>query len=147
MARKVRTHLFSVGETGSSLEPRHLSKQEFGKRLYNLMLRKGWNQSELARQAGIQRDSVSTYINGRSLPTPKNLLALSTALGVEAELLLPNHTEEAIEADETSFSFKVSPSQPNTAWLRVNRLVTLATAVKIAELLENDNATDTSRSR
>jgi hypothetical protein len=35
---------------------------------------------------------------------------------------------------------KVSTNTPNVAWLRVNRLVTLPTALKIAEALRVDDA-------
>jgi transcriptional regulator with XRE-family HTH domain len=126
--------------------PKHLTKQEFGKRLYRLMLAKGWNQSELGRQSGLPRDSVSTYVRGRSLPTPQNLMALSEALGVSQEELLPNHTESAIDEDTPSFEMKTSTSSPNMAWVRVNRLVTMQTAIRIADLLENDRVLDRSGS-
>ena len=67
----------------SNLIPRHLSKQEFGKRLYKLMLERGWHQSELARQSGLPRDSISVYVRGKSLPTPTSLQALARAFGVQ----------------------------------------------------------------
>lgn len=144
MPRKTRTHI--VNDAQSPLTPKHLTKQQFGQRLYNLMLGKGWTQSELARRAGLPRDAVSVYVRGKSFPTPLNLRALVEALGVSEIELLPNHTESAINEDEPSFEFKVSPSSPSTAWLRVNRLVTLATAIKIAEILEADRAVDGDRS-
>src|ERR1043165_6798156 len=80
MPRKVRTHV-GIGDMPSSgLTPNHLTKQEFAKRVYNLMLNKGWHQSELARQAGLTRDSISTYINGKVFPTPSKLGKLAKAL-------------------------------------------------------------------
>lgn len=132
---------------GSSLAPKHLQKQEFGRRVYRLMNEKGWHQSELARKANLNRAAISTYINGRVLPTPTHLKSLAEALGVQAEQLLPNHAEKAIEDDSPSFELKVSPGAPNTAWVRVNRLVSLGTAVKIANLLENDDALNRGGSR
>jgi len=148
MPRKVRTHVTGAEELqGIPLAPRSLTKQEFGKRLYRLMLAKGWHQSELARQAGIPRDAVSTYIRGKALPTPTNLQKLSDALGVPPEELLPNHTEVAIDEDEVpAFEMKVSTGAPSMAWVRVNRLVSTQTAVKIAELLDNDDALNRSGS-
>jgi transcriptional regulator with XRE-family HTH domain len=102
------------------------------------MLQKGWNQSELARQAGIPRDSISTYVRGLSLPTPSNLAKVAAALGEDAERLLPNYVESAINADQSSLEMKVSTNRPDEAWLRVDRRVTMATAVKVIELLNDD---------
>lgn len=147
MTRKVRTHIASDGTSDVRLAPRHLTKQEFGKRLYNLMIRKGWHQSELARQSGLPRDSISVYIRGKSLPTPTSLPALALALGISTEELLPNHIEGAIDEDHPSMEFKVSPNAPDKAWLRVNRLVTVRMALKIMDMLETDDAVDRSGGR
>jgi transcriptional regulator with XRE-family HTH domain len=146
VVRRSRTHLPGDNQTPSSLVPKHLTKQEFGKRLYGLMLARGWNQSELGRQSGLPRDSISTYVRGQSLPTPQNLKALSEAFGIEAEELLPNQVESAIDEDNPSFEMKTSTSAPNMAWVRVNRLVTMQTAIRIADLLENDRVLDRSGS-
>jgi transcriptional regulator with XRE-family HTH domain len=121
-----------------TLPPKQITKQEFGKRLYQLMLSRGWNQSELARQADLPRDSISTYVRGVAFPTPKSLKALAGALGVPMTEVLPNAIEPADDDELPSFEMKVPPSAPNTAWLRVNRLVSLSTATKIAQLIESD---------
>lgn len=140
MPSKVRTHITGDTLPDHVLAPTHLTKQQFGKRLYKLMLGKGWHQSELHRQSGLPRDSISTYIRGKSLPTPQSLQKLAEALGVKPEELLPNHTESAIDEDTPSFEMKVSPNAPNTAWLRVNRLVSMPSALKIADILAHDDA-------
>lgn len=148
MARKHRTHLgVSDTPTTPALLPKHLSKQEFGRRLYNLMLAKGWHQSELARQSGLPRDRISTYVRGAAMPSPQNVQALAAALGVEADAIMPNHVMSAIDEDVPALEIKSSPATPGKAWLRVNRLVLMATAVKIAELLEQDHAADGSGGR
>lgn len=141
MANNVRTFIGDA-PTDQSLRPKHLTKQEFGRRLSRLMLAKGWHQSELARRAGIARDSVSTYIRGVSLPEPGNLELLARALGVEPIDLLPNHVEAAIDNDIPSLEMKVSSSDPRVAWLRINRLVSTSTCVKIVELLGADVVPD-----
>lgn len=146
MTNRVRTHISGDTPTETRLVPKHLTKQQFGKRLYNLMLGKGWTQSELARQSGLPRDSISVYVRGRSLPTPASLSALATALGVTSDELLPNHIEGAIDEDMPAMELKVSPNAPNVAWLRVNRLVSTKTALTIMEMLETDNAVDGKRS-
>lgn len=142
MTRAVRTHLLTDTQSPATLVPKHLTKQEFGRRLYSMMIGRGWTQSELARQSGLQRDSVSTYVRGKSLPTPLNLEALAKAFGVTPEEMLPNQIESAIDEDNPSFEMKVSVGAPGTAWVRVNRLVSMTTAVKIAEMLDADQATE-----
>ena len=147
MARKTRIHLPADSASDPKLAPKHLTKQEFGKRLYNLMLRKGWHQSELARQSGLPRDSISVYIRGKSLPTPVSLKQLADALDITPEELLPNHAESAIDEDMPSIEFKVSPNMPDRAWLRVNRLVSVRAGLEVMTILENDNVADRGRSR
>lgn len=142
MANKVRTHILSDAPTDKKLTPKHLTRQEFAKRVYQLMLGKGWNQSELSRRSGLPRDSISVYMRAKSLPTPVNLQRLASALGVAPEELLPNRLESAIDEDNPSFEIRSPQGMPSKAWVRVNRLVSMSTATKIAELLEADNAAD-----
>lgn len=151
MPRKVRTHITDetteVPATSERpLAPKHLTKLEFGRRLYKLMLDRGWHQSELSRQSGLPRDSISVYVRGKSFPTPTSLQALARAFGVAPHELLPNHVESAIDEDHPAFEMKISPNAPNVAWLRLNRLVSVKTAVKIAEMLEAEDASDRSGS-
>lgn len=142
MARKVRTWIDGDTPTDEGLRPKHLTKQEFGRRLYKLMIRKGWTQSELARQAGIARDSVSTYVRGVSLPEPLNLERLAKALDVSAVELLPNHTEAAMDDETPSLELKISTANSLVSWLRVNRLVSTDTAMKVVQLLNADKLPD-----
>lgn len=141
MPNVIRTHVGDdVLSEETKLAPKHMTKQEFARRLYRLMVSKGWNQSELARQANMPRDSVSVYVRAKSLPTPANLEKLAKALDVEAEELLPNYVEGAIDRDEPSFEMKVSPNAPAVAWLRINQAVPVSTALKIAALLDEKTA-------
>jgi len=147
MVRKTRTHIsVNDGAPARSLVPKHLTKQEFGRRVYQLMISRGWHQSELSRRSGIPRDAISTYVRGRSMPTPLNLERLAKAFDTSADELLPNYVESAIEDDSPAVEMKVSSNAPNMAWLRVNRLVSTATAVKIVELLGADDAFNRTRS-
>lgn len=152
MARKVRTHVqqnrprpgLPKAETANmnhevKLTPRNLTKQEFGKRVYTLMMKRGWTQSDLARYAGLNRDAVSTYVRGTAFPTPQNVSRLAAALGVEVDQLLPNQSMGAIDEDTPSFSMKASTNAPDKVWLQVNQLVSMSTAVRIATLLEQDH--------
>ena len=131
MVRELRTHVGGDAMVDPKLTPKHLTKQEFANRLYKLMLAKGWNQSELSRRAGLPRDSISTYIRGKTLPTPISLQKLAETLDISSEELLPNHVESAIDFDTPALEMRVSPNAPNTAWLRVNRAVSLKAALNI----------------
>jgi transcriptional regulator with XRE-family HTH domain len=142
MVAKPRTHISDNMSAADPLAPKHLTKQDFAKRLYRLMLKRGWNQSELARRADLPRDSVSTYIRAKVMPTPQSADRLARALGVVPEELLPNHVESAIDEDTPSLEMKVSVNAPSKAWLRVNRLVSLATAARVIDLIEAENASD-----
>lgn len=145
MAKNIKTHLPpNKSAAKSPLIPRHLAKDEFGRRLYKLMIERGWRQADLARHAGLPRNAISVYLRGASLPNPDSLKALAKAFNMEPDVLLPNYTESAIERDNPELEFRVSPADPKKAWLRVNRLVHTSTAVKIMALLEDDNANQTS---
>lgn len=135
MARETRFHIDEMPEGVDS--PKHLTKQQFGQRVYKAMLEHGWNQSELARQADLPRDSISVYIRGRSLPTPLNLQKLSKALGMKPADLLPNSVESAIDNDFPSIEIRVSTSSPDMAWVRINRLMPFETASQIVSLLKD----------
>src|SRR5690242_21640521 len=91
-----------------------INRTEFARRLYNLMLSKGWRQSELARRAGLPRDSVSTYIRGKVLPTAESVYKLAKAFGIPAEELLPYAIENSATAGRRTgeipaLSLTVSP--------------------------------------
>lgn len=141
MARITRTHLGAGKGVGDGrgnvvdLTPRHLKREDFGKRLYRLMMSKSWSQAELGRASGIQRASISAYINGRNYPDPQNLAKLASALGVPVENLLPNQAEGAIDRDNGGPYMKISSADPSKAWLRIDQLVDTHDAVDIISIL------------
>jgi len=123
--------------------PRHLSKQEFGRKLHKLMLEKGMHHAELARRADLPRNNISTYINGRSYPTEQSLNKLAKALGVRPDELLPNRAEMAIRGEQMpDLSMKTSIADPGQSWLIINRLVPTALAARIITMLEEERAKD-----
>ena len=126
--------------------PKQLSKQEFGRRVYQLMIAKGWRQSDLARQSGIPKDSISTYIRGKVLPTPVSVSKLAEALGVSPEKLMPDHIESPANVENPELEIRANPGMNGTAWLRVNMLVSMKTAAQIMDLLENENVAHAGRS-
>lgn len=142
----VRTHISEhlgagamMENGGKGLTPKHLTKEEFARRVYRLMVQRGWTQSDLARHAGLPRDAISVYVRAKSLPTPVNLAELAACFNMKPEELLPNIVETAIDNDQPAFEMRASTAAPGKVWLRVNRAVSMATAVKIAELLEQDD--------
>lgn len=143
MPRETRYHLDEMPKD-STLVPRRLEKEEFGRRLWKLMRARGWNQSELARQADLPRDSVSVYVRGKSLPSAKSLSRLAEALDTTPGDLLPNTIADPISEDQPSIDMRVSPGAPHVAWLQVNRLVSTATAVKVVELVTADRVHEAS---
>ncbi len=43
--------------------------------------RGGWNQSELARRAGLRPAAISTYCRGKDVPSPESMTKLARVLG------------------------------------------------------------------
>jgi len=140
MAKQDRVHLVNDAAKDDSEDPREITREEFGRRVYRRMLAKGWSQAELGRQAGIHRESISGYIRGLHWPTPAALDRLAQALGVEPSALLPNHTKIAILQDEASFEMKSSSGDPSKSWVKLNRLMSLDAAVRIAAIVNEDAA-------
>ena len=112
-------------------------KKQFSEKLENLLLDKGWNQSELARRAGLKRDAVSTYCRQRSLPDPINLRKLCQALGVKPNDLLPAVAIGRRPANEPpTMMITDAPGQPGKVYVRVNRVVDAKIASEIYRLVE-----------
>jgi transcriptional regulator with XRE-family HTH domain len=124
----------------------HLMKHKFGNRLAKLMRDKNWTQSELARHSDLPRDSISTYIRGKVLPTALSLKKLAQALGTTPETLLPHYIERSMNSDDPPFEIRASPEDPSKAWLKVNKLVKNDPARTIwQQLLQADDADTTAR--
>lgn len=103
-------------------------RAEFARRLQAEIMKRGWSQSDLARQAALHlpknkrmgRDDISTYIRGHAIPRPDKLAAICAALGVEPGYLVPEGARRS--ADERA------PTKPEfrhnddgTIYVRVNQ--------------------------
>lgn len=140
MAHKSRhTMPPAVEPVTTQVTPKALTKQEFGRRLQARMLEKEWNQSDLARAADLGRDSVSTYINGKTFPTPLALKKLAKALACQPEDLLPNAMMAAMDDEHPAVELKQAVGHPGKAWLRVNRSMSFGTAAKIIALIDDED--------
>lgn len=116
---------------------------EFASRLQKQLDRKGWTQSDLAREATkfmekgeVTRDSVSKYINARFLPGNAKMHAIAKAFGVEVEDLRP--ATGITGTSEKHAAMGVRDLGDGKAWLRINQPVPWLTAIKILELLKGD---------
>jgi transcriptional regulator with XRE-family HTH domain len=127
--------------------PRDAVKIEFARRLQAAMVEKGWNQSELARQAAkftgdgkFPRDNVSSYCRGLSLPGPNHLHALSQALRKTPTDLVPSRGVPTIE--DRLPPLDVRDVGDGMAWLKINQSVPWSTALKIMEMLKGEGGDD-----
>lgn len=111
--------------------------EEFGRRLQSLLIERNWNQAELARAAGLGRDSVSTYIRGTVFPDTKNLKKLADALGMTPQQLMPADMAQHIQAEVPALEIRQSASDPNKVFIRINRTVTIEQAAQIFSILNH----------
>lgn len=120
-----------AGEAGA-LAGRDPRKQAFARRLWELMMEKGWNQSILARRAELGRDLVSGYIRGRNLPDPKNANKLAQALGIPLEELFP---ERMTPPADHNTPIAMKATQPGMAFININVEVPFDVAAKVIALV------------
>ncbi|PHK92954.1 hypothetical protein CR162_21215 [Pseudoroseomonas rhizosphaerae] len=117
-------------------------RAEVGRRIQQRMQAKGWNQSDLAREAGIGRDNVSTYVRGKSMPGPKILAAIAKALDCTAEDLAPGiHGATAAGrpggAALAAVPLEIRQVSDNSGevWVRMHRRMSLEQAMRIMAIL------------
>lgn len=140
MVRKSRQAMPPGDLAGIDLTPKALTKQEFGRRLYAVMMSRGMSQADLARSAEMGRDSISTYVNGKTFPTPRAVKKIADALGVEPEELLPNGLMSAMEDEFPAVELRQAAGHADKAWLRVNRAMSFATAAKIIAMIDEEDS-------
>ena len=123
-----------------AMNNRHLVKAEFAKRLYNKIAERGWTQSEFARNCDLARDAISTYVRGRSMPSPQALEKMANVLNVRPEELLPNYYESAQSRQESTFELRDVPNEEGYMWIKLNMRLPKKVAMQIFMLAqENDD--------
>ena len=105
-----------------------LTRQEFGRRLYNFMMQSRMSQSDLSRASGMGRDSISQYVRGRSVP--------SEALNVEVDVLFPNYDAQANASEQPTLEMKSIEADAENFWLRVNMKVPAMKALEVMKILK-----------
>ncbi len=63
-------------------------KKKIGKKIVDLRILKGWNQSDLARACNKDRQAIEKLENGRVNPTLYSLFEISRALGITLQELM-----------------------------------------------------------
>lgn len=79
--------------------------EEFRYRLLNVIADRGITASELAKASGIDKGSISNYINGKYIPKQDKVYQLAKALGVDAGWLMTG--DEPVEK-ELSFDERLA---------------------------------------
>jgi transcriptional regulator with XRE-family HTH domain len=148
MAHNVKRMMSQKGEEVNTLSS---DVEAFGRKLFFELERRGWSQSDLARKlfpnSDVKydnrgytvtkgRDVVSSWVRGKALPSPQNLIKVAAALGMDPEVLAPDITTSTIEKENPTLSINMIAGHVDKCYLRVNRLVPLSVALEIAKLLE-----------
>lgn len=90
-------------KTSRRSTPAHeAEKSVFATNLRECMERKGVTQTALANMIGMQRQTVSLYMNGQSSPNAEILTDIANALGVSADYLLGLSVVPIVDADLTA---------------------------------------------
>src|SRR5206468_11690064 len=98
-----------------------------------------WRQSDLAREAGLGRDSISQYVNGKSLPDSGNAQKLADAFGIDVQKVYPPRFMRASNQSQTpSIQLTQASDDPGKAWLYINKALSYATAAEIIALLKDE---------
>lgn len=148
MSRNQKRHLPpAAGTTTFEKHSRRLREQEFSRRLKQLLLERGWKQSDLARRAFgetvdeatghtivFKRDRISNYINGRQFPDDENLTAIAKALDMTKEELAPGLTAQAVDRSDPDFCIVGTPGHEYVL-VKMEKLLPVPLAYQIFGLL------------
>jgi len=138
MSSTINTRTTPSAEGDIDLTQKHILKSEFGRRVWQLMMKKNMNQSELSRLSGLGRDSISQYVRGRNAPNPASLRKLAKALGVAPEDLLPNYSEQAALKDVPTFQIQQVGGDSKAVWLHVNQKISSDQALRVMIILNEE---------
>lgn len=136
-----------MASSGGQTQYEKLEVEQFARRLHEAMIRKGLSQSDLAAEiwgrtkdargydVAKGRDRISVYLQGKSLPDPKNLARLAEVLEMSVEELAPNVTAATVEKENPEIAMTMVAGHADKVFLRVNMLVPLAIASEAIALL------------
>lgn len=132
------THM--LGDRPLPNDMKQRAKELFARRLYRMILERGWNQADLAREAGLGRDVIHSYINAKSLPTQPSAEKLAAALGVSVAQLYPGGDDSIINiapvAPAELPAVHMRPLEDGEVFLQINMQMPMARALKLLALLQ-----------
>jgi transcriptional regulator with XRE-family HTH domain len=118
-------------------------KRVFAQRLTANRMRKGWNQSELARQAAVHTEDknfgralISMYERARMFPNPFHLIALAKALGVQPDDLAPSAMPKL---EDPAPQLETRDLGDGKCLLRINQPTEWRKAMRILEILRGED--------
>lgn len=122
--------------------------EAFGKRLHNLLIDRGMSQSDLARlvfgetrpdnrgyEVVVGKDRISSYIRGKTTPTPGTLKKIADALKMTPEELAPDLAAESVANANPEILISTLAGHHNMALLKINKLVPMKVAIQITNLI------------
>ena len=134
---------------GGRTQYEKLELERFARKLHEAMIKNGMTQSDLAAavwgrttdgrgyEVARNRDRISVYLQGRSLPDPQNLAKIAEVLGVTVEDLAPDITAAAVEKENPEVAMTAIAGHADKVFLRVNKLVPMAMAAQIITMLSS----------
>ena len=132
---------------GGRTQYEKLELERFARKLHEAMIKKGMSQSDLAAaiwgrttdargyEVARNRDRISVYLQGRSLPDPQNLQKIADVLGTTVEELAPDITAAAVEKENPEVAMTAIAGHSDKVFLRVNKLVPMLVAAEIISML------------
>jgi transcriptional regulator with XRE-family HTH domain len=128
-----------------------LAAEEFSRRLYKALLDRQMSASDLAREVwgtytdkrgydvARNRDRISQYLKGQSLPEQRNLVRIAEILGMKPEDLAPEIAGSIVERENPEIAMTAIAGHTDKVLLRVHKLVPLPLAAKIIQMLSDVN--------
>lgn len=147
MANLYRRRLAAAAGVAPSQE---LAMQEFARRLSDILADRQMRPSDLARQmfgetdtptgkAAKGRDRISVWMNAKAMPDPQNMKLLADTLQVPVEQLAEPLVAAAVDRERSSLQIIQAAGHPDKVHLKVDKLVTQKTALKVMALLVEDD--------
>jgi transcriptional regulator with XRE-family HTH domain len=105
----------------------------FRKRLFESMQQRGFNQSELSRETGVDRSTLSQLLADENLRMPRadTVASLARSLQVSTDWLLGLSQDSRFGAEILRQSFEVAPHEPSPADDNLKRWYEDAAGLKI----------------
>jgi len=142
-----------LSPTGGRTQYEKLELARFARKLHQAMTSRGLSQSDLAAEiwgrtkdkrgydVAKGRDRISVYLQGKSIPDPKNLAKIAEVLRMKVEDLAPDITASTVEKENPEIAMTAIAGHADKVHLQVNKLVSLELAAKVISLLSTPTAT------